>query len=57
MLQSVVSDTGKKQVTSVLTDGNGYFGTATHVIMRKEEIIDILRAIDGMKRKLQTALK
>jgi hypothetical protein len=55
MLQSVVSDTGKNR--SVLTDGNGYFGTATHVIMRKEEIIDILRAIDGMKRKLQTALK
>lgn len=56
MLQSVISD-NKKSSSSVLTNGNGYFGTATHVIMRKEEIIDILRAIDGVKRKLQTALK
>ena len=47
----------ERESQSVQSIANGCFGTATHVVMRKEEIIDILRAIDGVKRKLQMVLK
>ena len=47
----------ERESQSVQSVANGICGTASHVVMRKEEIIDILRAIDGVKRKLQMVLK
>jgi hypothetical protein len=49
-------DNSKQNCQNTVSDSKGSYGTAG-ITMPREEAIEILRALDGAKKKLQAFLK
>lgn len=48
----MISEEKPQHCTTVISLGSGAFGTGC-VILRKEDVIEVIKGLDGIKRKLR----
>ena len=51
-----IKEAQRRRFPSLMTEA-GTAGLVSHVMLRKNEVIEILKSLEGLKRKLQMLLK